>query len=353
MNDSDVYAEISRKVQMPESRWVPMILKKLITADEGRMLLEMPLSVSEFADRYGVDAIAAEEKLEGLANRGVCIPLVKEGELKYCCVSGVIQVHDATIHGALNKNYSPVPIEIVEMWRKFRETEWLEVLKRMERMPNANHGRCIPSWSTVKDEPGLTPHENLRTILEEAPAIAVVDCPCRWLEVQAGELDKPTFTCLSLTERSVKYIVDRKIGKQLTLEEGYAVLEECENAGLIPSAGRKGKPKQLCMCTSRECMILRAQYLYGYDLWDRSRFDATVDADKCEACETCVGRCEMGAISMKDNVAAVDTDKCLGCGICVVTCPTKALEMKLVRPVEHLTDGSVHDHQSKIKNPRP
>jgi len=340
MNDEDVYREIAGKVQFPDSRWIPMILEKIITPDEGRILLRMPMSVPEYAERYGVDETEANAALELLADKGVCIPLEKEGELKYFCVSGVIQVHDATIHGAVNKNYSPVPMEIVEMWRKFRQTEWLEMLKAMERMPNANHGRIVPSWSTVKDEPGLTPAENLRTILEAAPAIAVVDCPCRWLEVQAGELNKPTFVCISLTEKSVKYIVDRKIGKKLTLEEGYDVLEECEKAGLIPSIGRKGSPKQICMCTAKECMILRAQYLYGYDLWDRSRFDATVDADICTACDTCVDRCEMNAISMGDTAAAVDTGKCIGCGICAVTCPTGALSMTLVRPVEHLTDGT-------------
>jgi electron transport complex protein RnfB len=341
MNKQDVYSEIAGKVGMPDSRWIPMILKKLITTDDVQILLEMPLSVSEFSEKYQLEEPQAEKKLEELADKGVCLPLEKNGQLKYCCVSNVIQVHDATIHGALNNNYSPVPIEIVEMWRSFRETEWLEMLKLMERMPNANHGRCIPSYSSVKDEPELSPLENLKTIIEKAPRLAVVDCPCRWLEVQAGEMDKPTFTCLSMTEKSVKYILDRKIGKELSLEEGYALLEECETAGLIPTAGKKGQPKQLCFCTARECIILRAQYLYGYDLWDRSRFDATVDEDSCEGCGTCVDRCEMDAISMNDDLAVIDTDKCFGCGICTITCPSDALKMKLVRPVEHLTESVI------------
>jgi Fe-S-cluster-containing hydrogenase component 2 len=49
----------------------------------------------------------------------------------------------------------------------------------------------------------------------------------------------------------------------------------------------------------------------------------------------------MGAISLDDNVAVVDTDKCFGCGICTITCPNDALHMKLIRPVEHLSDGSI------------
>ena len=338
MSEKDVYSQIAARVQMPNSRWIPMILKKIITPEEGQMVLELPLSVAEFAEKYNMSADAAEQKLEDLANKGVCLPLEKQGVERYFCVSHIIQVHDASIHGALNKRYANVPMEIIDMWRSFRETEWFEMLKMMEQMPHAAKGRCIPSWSTVKDNPELTDVENLKTILEKSPAIAVVDCPCRWLQVQEGTCDKPTFTCLSLTHGSVKYIKDRKIGKVLTLEEGYKLLEECEEAGLIPTIGGGGKqPKQICMCSAPECIILRGQLKYGYDLWNRSRFDAVVDPEKCEGCETCVGRCQLGAISMKDNVAQVDADKCFGCGVCAVTCPADALSMKLVRPMEFIT----------------
>jgi ferredoxin len=347
MTEVDVYSKLAEKVQMPNSRWIPMILKKIISPEEGEMLLTLPLSVSEFAEKYQVDEVAAENKLEELANKGVCLPLGKNGETKYCCVNNIIQVHDATIHGALNKNYEPVPFEIIEMWKHFRETEWLEVLKVMEKAPPSRRGRCIPSWSTVKDESELSPIENLRTIMEKAPAIAVVDCPCRWLQFQQGECDKPTFTCLSLTKGSVKYILDRKIGKQLTLEEGYELLERCEEWGLIPTTGGTDQPRQICMCSAPECIILRAQTLYGYDLWDRSRFDAVVDPEKCEACETCIDRCQMGAIKMEKEVAQVDVEKCFGCGICVVTCPADALSMKLVRPMEHITEGAARNTGSQ------
>ena len=122
MNVEDVYVRIAGKVQMPNSRWIPMILKKIITPEEAGILLEMPFSVSEFAQKYNLSLKESENKLEDLANKGVCIPLEKEGTLKYFCVSNIIQVHDATIHGALNKNYSPFPFEIIEMWKNFRET---------------------------------------------------------------------------------------------------------------------------------------------------------------------------------------------------------------------------------------
>ncbi|MBU2551405.1 MAG: 4Fe-4S binding protein [Proteobacteria bacterium] len=341
MTEADVYQDISAKAQQPHSRWIPRILKKLITPDEGRMILELPLSVREFAARYGMDQTEAERKLEGFANKGLALPLTKQGERKYYCVSTPIQVHDATIHSALNKKYDPVPMEIVEMWKNWRETEWLETLKLMEHAPHHMRGRAIPSWSTVKDHPDLHPLEDLRAILKAAPAIAVNDCPCRWLQFQRGECDKNPYACISLTTGSVNYIVERGIGERITLEQGYELLQRCEEWGLIPTAGGSGQPRQLCMCWAPECIILRAQTLYGYDLWDRSRFDAEVDPDACQGCETCADRCQFQAISMVDERAVVDSIRCFGCGVCAAACPSGALTMKLKRPIEHVTEGGM------------
>jgi ferredoxin len=198
----------------------------------------------------------------------------------------------------------------------------------------------------VKDHPELLPYEDLREILKNAPEIGVVDCPCRWLQVQRGECDKPTFVCLSLTPGSVKYIVDRGIGNKLTLEEGYKVLEQCEEAGLIPTTGGSDKVRQLCFCETDECIILRAQSKYGYHIWEPSRFQAAVDADLCTGCETCRDRCQFDAVAMEaapesgEEKATVDPGKCLGCGVCAVTCPTGAMAMSLVRPVEHIVKAA-------------
>ena len=61
-----------------------------------------------------------------------------------------------------------------------------------------------------------------------------------------------------------------------------------------------------------------------------SNYYAAVDTDGCAACETCLERCQMGAISIGENdVAEVNLDRCIGCGLCVTTCPTKALRLEL------------------------
>jgi len=58
-----------------------------------------------------------------------------------------------------------------------------------------------------------------------------------------------------------------------------------------------------------------------------SPFVASLDAEACTGCETCLDRCQMEALSIVDGVATLDLDRCIGCGLCVSTCPAGALAL--------------------------
>ena len=342
MNESDVYVKLAGKVNFPRSRYIRQVFRKLVTPEEGEMLLALPATPSELAQRFGMDEPAATRKLDEFVRKGVAILLERGGMTKHLCVASIIQFHDASIHATINRRYEPPQDEIVELWQRFRETEWFEVLRGWEET-REHRGRVIPSRGAIKDDSQLLPYEDLRAILRQAPAIGVVDCPCRWLRVSRGECDKPTFVCLSLTPGAVKYIVDRGIGKQISVEEGFDILTRCEEAGLIPTSGGGGaRVRNLCFCCTDCCIILRAVINYGYDLTEKSRYQAVADKELCNGCQVCVERCQFNAIDMKKEPpskklkAVVDPETCYGCGVCVVKCPTEALTMKLVRPVEHI-----------------
>ncbi len=53
-----------------------------------------------------------------------------------------------------------------------------------------------------------------------------------------------------------------------------------------------------------------------------------VDADKCQACLTCVRLCPYDVPHInKEGVAEIDVAKCHGCGICAAECPRKAITL--------------------------
>jgi NAD-dependent dihydropyrimidine dehydrogenase PreA subunit len=87
---------------------------------------------------------------------------------------------------------------------------------------------------------------------------------------------------------------------------------------------------------------------------DPGRLTPTIDRERCEGKEQCVGVCpyqvfEMGtlssaerqALSMKGRLKAffhrhrqafaVRADQCHGCGLCVTACPEKAITLSAVR----------------------
>jgi len=81
-------------------------------------------------------------------------------------------------------------------------------------------------------------------------------------------------------------------------------------------------------------------------IWEKSRYMAVVDQDKCIGCQECIDHCQFDAVEMikpegsKKLKARIIDDNCFGCGSCVVNCKeTHALSMKCVRPPEHIPDA--------------
>jgi MinD superfamily P-loop ATPase len=58
---------------------------------------------------------------------------------------------------------------------------------------------------------------------------------------------------------------------------------------------------------------------------------ATVDADACGACGTCVSVCEFGAVRVLGEQAIVFDELCHGCGSCSHACPSHAMGEKEMR----------------------
>jgi heterodisulfide reductase subunit A-like polyferredoxin len=83
------------------------------------------------------------------------------------------------------------------------------------------------------------------------------------------------------------------------------------------------------MCCGCCCQVLKnLNALEAPAAHVHTNYRASVDADECVACEDCVERCHMNAITV-DATAAVDPQRCIGCGVCLPACPTEALALKV------------------------
>ena len=113
-------------------------------------------------------------------------------------------------------------------------------------------------------------------------------------------VDKPLEACFSFGSHA-RYYVERGMGRWISQEETLEILDQCEEAGLVP------RPAEIVI----------------------SNYYALVDSDLCAACETCLDRCQMEAITIgPEEVAEVNLDRCIGCGLCVTTCTTEALSLQ-------------------------
>jgi ferredoxin len=69
-------------------------------------------------------------------------------------------------------------------------------------------------------------------------------------------------------------------------------------------------------------------------------FEASINEEECIACEECLDRCPVGAITIEDT-AVVDRNKCLGCGLCAGACPSEAITMILRDDAEEPFDRAL------------
>lgn len=190
--------------------------------------------------------------------------------------------------------------------------------------------RTIPIQRSIEVFHPVATYEDSREIVKKQKLIAVADCICR---VQQGLIDhrcdKPREVCFSFGS-AAQYYIDLGMGRQVTIEEALEILDRCEEAGLVNQPANVINPGGMCNCCGDCCPMLQVIKKHPRPIeMVLSNYYAAVNPDECTACETCLERCQMEAISIsEDDVAEINLDRCIGCGLCVTACPTKALRLE-------------------------
>ena len=298
------------------------ILKKLFVPDEAELfqLLSLkPETADDVAKRAGRDSGAVASLFERMFKKGLIFSSEKNGTTKFGAqpfVPGIFEQQSETMDEKLATLYERYFQEVFH--KNFTDTK--SVLMH----------RPIPVNRSIEISYPMAIYDNSREIVKNQDLIAVAKCICR---VQKGAIDegcdKPVETCFMFGGQA-QYYMDRGTGRRVSVDEALEILDRCEDAGLVTMPFNTRTPANLCNCCSDCCVVLGPLKKHPRPVEIiKPGFNARVDRDRCEACETCLARCPMDAIVMgATDMAEIDLDRCIGCGLCVSICPEEAIHLE-------------------------
>lgn len=339
-NEQDFYKKLASMHGWPDSKYLPMIFKRLVTDDQAKILLQFPAKTEEISEKLGMDQKTVDDHLQELFEKGLAFPTKKGWRINHI-IDGL---HDLTLSNTkFWDSYGGT--EFADLWRAFERLEWWPVfVKHMRGMENPLM-RVIPAIGALKDNPELLPEEDIREIFQKVESIVLIPCPCR-RAMYDRHCDTPDEMCISLN-RSADYNLRRGVGKKLSVEEALEFMEKVQDLSSITIVPNTPKTEMvICNCHSCCCLSFLSFNANGapLDEWAApSRFGAVIDPENCIGCQKCIEACQFEALEMKKFSgmkkwkASVIEDKCMGCGICVVKCPKEdTVRLEIIRPPEHI-----------------
>ena len=294
------------------------ILKYLFTEDDAKMFLAMSHSLETpevVAGRLGRPEEAIAAHLERMAEKGLLFRLKKGDVSRYGAIPFV--------HGLFEFQVMNLERELTEMVDQY----FSEGFEKAVQDGADYFLRPIPVNKSVDIRHNVAGYDDAVEILKGKPRIVVTDCICRKSQETLDKgCGKPMEACFMFGSMG-QYYLDRGIGREISLDEGIAILDQCRAAGLVIQPATAQNPSGMCNCCGDCCGVLRSLNAHPRPAeLVIANHQARVDPEACTGCETCLERCQMGALAMSDDgVAGVNPERCIGCGLCVTDCPVEAI----------------------------
>ena len=303
------------------SRVEIQILKKLFTHEEAELaelLSPVPEEASQIAQRARLNQDNLSKKLESMSRKGLIFRLRRDGKTYYNAAPFMIGLYEYSV--------KKIDDELAGLFKEYYDTAYQKEMGAS----NIPGFKVIPVEETIAADMVLLPYHKIKEDIRAARKIAVADCVCRKEARLTGSgCDAPLETCLSFGV-AAEYYIENGFGREITADEAVTIIEKADHAGLVHAGANAKHLSNICNCCPCCCASLKGISRSGLvkHKFMNALFEARIDAAECTACEQCMERCPVEAITV-DDVAVVDIGKCLGCGLCAGTCPTEAIWLHL------------------------
>ncbi len=316
------------------------ILREIYTEEEAELCSKLPPgshTAAELAGQFGQDEKTLTGLLETMADKGVVFVLkTDEGVSKYALtpfVPGVVEFQ------LMRGTDTPHDRKVARMFDAFMEGDMADLMKATLSDPKVVKELIpIPPARTVTVQQELPqggqiyPYEKLIDLVEQESFFAAAKCYCRHhtylLDNPCKVEGVPELSCL-MFGKMAEFIVDRGFGKEVSKEKCLEILKATEEAGLVHNTNNFIENTVfVCNCCGCCCGFLKM--IKSFDssaMLAYSNFKVQANVDECTACEDCIERCQMEALSLADDLISIKESRCIGCGNCVSVCPVECLSM--------------------------
>ena len=323
----DIYRELQKRLDgyslgfpATDSGIELEILKELFIEEDAGLFLDLSQKLEtpkDVARRIGSPPDEIATQLNDMYKRGLLFRLKKGGVVKYGAVPFVYGLFEFQVENLDRRMADLVEKYIQERFHYAITTGATALL------------RTVPVQRTIEVLHNVAVYEDASEILKKADKIVVTNCVCRKQKrlVDQG-CNKPLEVCFIFGSMG-QYYVDRGMGREVGPDEAIRIITDAQEAGLVTQPTTALNPGGMCNCCGDCCAVLSSLNRHPKPSeMVFSNYFAMVVQNECSGCETCLERCQMGAIKInEDELAEINLDRCIGCGLCVVACPEAAIQL--------------------------
>jgi len=303
------------------------LLEYLFTPEEANIATKLSSDfepIEEIYKRIDDPNISIEDLCDFLESS------VKKGAIQYRIERGKkLYANAMLIIGIFEFQVDKLTMEFMDLMKQYGQEAFDIELFRTK----ISQTRVVPVEKSVDHENFVSTYNDIRELIKNAEEpIAVAHCVCRQKqdvrrEREPCKLTDRYETCLGFGYMAQMYI-DQGWAREISKEEALKILNMNEETGLVLQPGNAQRPYFICSCCGCCCGLLRdLKKMNNPARLMKTSYYVEVNPDMCTGCGLCIDRCQMGALTLVDDISTVNRKKCLGCGLCVVTCSTEAIKL--------------------------